>query len=217
MKMRSKKKRIVYGMIILLAFSIHENLITDVLAADMTDRTVQETTTEETTAVSETTTEETTTEETTAASETTTEETTTQHETTTSEKTTTKKETDTGEETTVATIVHADLAVADTVSKSTVISFSKKKKLKAHLYVYSQGKKKTKKVRILATIQKYKKGKWIKYRKICKVKKSFYCCISKDIRLKSKGKYRAVIKIIYYGKKKTKIGRYKRVSKKIII
>lgn len=213
MKMRSKKKRIVYGMIILLAFSIHENLITDVLAADMTDRTVQETTTEETTAVSETTTQqEITTEETTAASETT-----TQHETTTSEKTTTKKETDTGEKTTVSTIMPADVAVADTVSKSTVISFSKKKKLKAHLYVYSQGKMKTKKVRILATIQKYKKGKWIKYRKICKVKKSFYCSISKDIRMKSKGKYRAVIKIIYYGKKKNKIGRYKRVSKAIII
>lgn len=104
------------------------------------------------------------------------------------------------------------------VAKSvvTVVSLSKKGKKQAKLYVYSEGKYKTKKTKLIVTIQMQKNGRWTPYRTFRKTKKSFYCIMKKKLRLKGNRKYRADVTVYYYNKKKKKIGKHRRKSKIIL-
>jgi hypothetical protein len=103
------------------------------------------------------------------------------------------------------------------VAKYNVVNFTKQKKRRAKIYVFSQGKTKTKKTKIIVTVQKNKGGKWVKVKKIQKAKNSFFCTLSEIIKMKKSGNYRAVVKVIYYSKKKKKLGTYKKTSKTIYV
>ncbi|MCR5704288.1 MAG: hypothetical protein K6G85_06665 [Eubacterium sp.] len=105
--------------------------------------------------------------------------------------------------------------VSDAVTKTvmTIVKLSKAGKKKAKIYVFAQGKYKTKKTKITVTIQVKKAGKWKTYKVIKKNKNSFYCTIKKKFRITKKQSYRAYVKIYYYNKKKKKIGSYKKKTK----
>ncbi len=104
------------------------------------------------------------------------------------------------------------------VAKSvvTVVSLSKKGKKQAKLYIYSEGKYKTKKTKLVVRIQMKKNGTWSTYRTFQKAKKSFYCIMKKKFRLRGKCKYRADVTVYYYNKKKKKIGKHRKKSKIIL-
>ena len=104
------------------------------------------------------------------------------------------------------------------VSKAvmTIVKLSKSGKKKAKIYVFAEGKYKTKKTKITVIIQVKKAGKWKQYKVLKKTKNSFCCTIKKKFRITKKQSYRAYVKIYYYNKKKKKIGSYKKKSKVLL-